>query len=208
MDCILCNSEAISFFNTKKRAYFKCNTCRAVFMNPASFPSNSAEKERYLVHNNDVENIGYQKFVSPIVNAVLNEFDASKIGLDFGCGTGPVISTLLEKENFNINKFDPFFLNDKTLLKKKYDFIVCCEVIEHFHHPLKEFQLLKSLLKNNGKLYCMTDVFSAAINFENWYYKNDETHVIFYQKETFQWLKKQIEFSKVTVNNRLITFES
>ena len=35
----------------------------------------------------------------------------------------------------------------------------------------------------------MTDVFNQSINFENWYYKNDETHVIFYTKNTFDWIK-------------------
>ena len=71
----------------------------------------------------------------------------------------------------------------------------------------KEFELLKSLLKPNGKLYCMTDLFSDTIDFEKWYYKNDETHVFFYQSETFQWIKELLNFSKVTVINRLIIFE-
>ena len=53
----------------------------------------------------------------------------------------------------------------------------------------------------------MTDVFNQSINFENWYYKNDETHVIFYTKNTFDWIKNELGFSKVSVLNRLIIFE-
>jgi len=176
-------------------------------MHPDHYPSTNNEKKRYLEHNNNVHDLGYQKFVNPIVNAVQKDFNNTTSGLDFGCGTGPVISKLLRDKNYSIATFDPFFDNNLNALKTTYNFIVCCEVIEHFHNPLKEFKLLKSLLKPKGKLYCMTDLFSANINFKNWYYKDDDTHVIFYHKNTFKWIEKNVGFSKVTVNNRLITFE-
>jgi len=100
-----------------------------------------------MTHNNDVNDSGYHKFVSPIVNAVLNDFLPEHKGLDFGAGTGPVISKLLTDRNYQIKQYDPYFFNLPELLQKKYDYIVCCEVIEHFYDPDKEFQLLKSLLK-------------------------------------------------------------
>ncbi len=53
----------------------------------------------------------------------------------------------------------------------------------------------------------MTDVHTDTINFDKWYYKDDPTHVIFYQKKTVAWIKNKLNFSKATVNNRLITFE-
>ncbi len=53
----------------------------------------------------------------------------------------------------------------------------------------------------------MTDLFSKTIDFKEWYYKDDNTHVIFYHKNTFNWIKENVSFSKVTINNRLITFE-
>jgi 2-polyprenyl-3-methyl-5-hydroxy-6-metoxy-1,4-benzoquinol methylase len=177
-------------------------------MNPNHFVSPSQEIKRYKNHNNDINDIGYQNFVKPILNGVLTDFNSTNIGLDFGCGTGPVITKLLRDKNYNITTYDPFFDNNLTALKTTYNFIVCCEVIEHFHNPLKEFKLLKSLLKLNGKLYCMTDVYKETINFESWYYKNDETHVFFYHKNTFDWIKNELDFSKVTVLNRLIIFEN
>jgi hypothetical protein len=54
----------------------------------------------------------------------------------------------------------------------------------------------------------MTHVYNETIDFENWYYKNDETHVIFYQQETIQWIAQQLGFSKFSINNRLIIFEN
>ena len=165
-----------------------------------------AEKSRYEEHINDVEDKGYQKFVSPITNAIIKDFSTSDEGLDFGAGTGPVISKLLIESKFSIKLYDPFFQNYPELLDYKYNYIVCCEVMEHFFHPKKEFELLLSLLQPNGKLYCMTDLWNKSINFHKWYYKNDQTHVFIYTKETIRWIKKELNFSDVTIDGRLIIF--
>ena len=63
--------------------------------------------------------------------------------------------------------------------------------MEHLHDPLKEFALLTSLLKPQGKLYCMTHVYEPSIDFAKWYYKNDKTHVSIYQKETVHFLQQK-----------------
>ena len=207
MKCLLCSSKTKLFYTEKEKSYFQCTNCECICMDTQNFPSNKKELERYLEHNNDIEDKGYQKFVQPIVSSVLKNFKKEHGGLDFGCGPGPVISKLLQDKNYTITPYDPFFVNDTSALTKKYDYIVCCEVIEHFHNPLQEFNLLKSLLKPNGKLYCMTDLYSEEIDFKKWYYKNDQTHVIFYHKNTFKWIQKNICFSKITVANRLITVE-
>lgn len=169
-------------------------------------PDSELEKLRYQEHINDVENEGYQNFVSPITSAILKDFLPINKGLDFGAGTGPVISKVLRDNNFSIVQYDPFFHNYPILLNDKYDYIACCEVMEHFYHPKKEFELLRHLLQPNGKLYCMTDLYDESIDFSKWYYKNDQTHVFIYHKKSIDWIQKNIEFSDVTVDGRLITF--
>ncbi|RXP54109.1 class I SAM-dependent methyltransferase [Lutibacter sp. HS1-25] len=208
MKCSLCNSSVSLTFQSKKREYYKCNNCFAIGMSPLFYPSTEKEINRYQNHNNDVNDVRYQNFVNPIVKNVLSDFKPNHIGLDFGCGTGPVITKLLRDQNFRINTYDPFFDNNIEALNTTFDYIVCCEVIEHFHYPYKEFKLLKSLLKPNGKMYFMTDPYIETIDFENWYYKDDDTHVFFYHKNTFEWLKEEFNFSKVTIENRLIIFEN
>ena len=194
MECVLCNSITNFFKSANKRDYYKCPSCMAVQLNPLNYVTEQQKINRYKTNNNVVFDKGYQNFVSPIFNSVINDFNNSTTGLDFGCGTGPVITKLLRDQNYTMVTYDPFFDNNEQALKETYNFIVCCEVIEHFHHPKKEFELLKSLLKPNGKLYCMTDLFNDTIDFEKWYYKNDETHVFFYQSETFQWIKEHVNF--------------
>jgi SAM-dependent methyltransferase len=179
-----------------------------VFLDPDYRPNQADEKARYLHHENDVNDIGYQKFSSPITSSVLRDFTPEHVGLDFGAGTGPVISKLLTDNGFTISQYDPFFHNHPELLEQQYDYIVCCEVIEHFYNPPKEFALLKSLLKPNGKLYCMTDIYHEGINFKGWHYKSDPTHVFFYHQESLEYIQQQFGFSKLSVDGRLIILSS
>ena len=65
---------------------------------------------------------------------------------------------------------------------------------------------MRDLLLENGALYCLTDIYDSSIDFHNWYYKNDFTHVFIYQKETLEWIKENIGFSKLEIQGRLISF--
>ena len=125
MICTLCNSTLI---NKKDEFYYDCNTCKAIVKDKKYHLTASEEKERYETHNNDVNDIRYQNFTSPITNYVMEKFSSEHKGLDFGSGTGPVISSMLEKEGYNITQYDPFFAPDKSALETMYDYIVSCEV--------------------------------------------------------------------------------
>ncbi len=204
--CPLCKSDAKFFEKTENRLYYICTCCKGIFMDEKDRVNPEEEKKRYEQHNNDVEDERYQNFVSPITNSVLNDFGVKDKGLDFGAGTGPVISKILEDNGYQIKQYDPYFHNFPNLLKQQYNYIVSCEVIEHFYNPDKEFELLKSLLLSGGKLYCMTDIYNSSIDFKKWYYKEDETHVFIYQAETFEWIKEHYNFSDMHIDNRLIVF--
>ncbi|MBK6265834.1 class I SAM-dependent methyltransferase [Marivirga sp. S37H4] len=204
--CRLCNNSGTVFSQSKKKLFYQCPICSGIFADSAYLPTDKTEIERYESHNNDTSDPRYRNFVSPITNAIETNFTLDHSGLDFGSGTGPVITEVLTEKGYNIKPYDPYFDNHPELLKQKYDFIACCEVIEHFHQPAKEFQQLRNLLKKGGKLFIMTDPYKEGIDFLNWYYKNDPTHVFFYKKETFHWIRDQYNFSDCTIAGRLIVF--
>jgi len=209
VNCLLCQknqTEIVGIFNNVE--FLKCNNCHSVFKNPSGFVTFEAEKERYLLHDNDVENFDYQNFVKPLVNEVLLDFSAEAEILDFGAGTGPVIAKLLSEKGFNLKLYDPFFHPDRRVLEDKYDVIICCEVMEHFRKPNEEFKILKNLLLPNGKLYCMTQLLPEAESFSNWNYKNDITHVFFYSEKTITWIAEVFNFSGFKIEGRLIVFEN
>jgi SAM-dependent methyltransferase len=204
--CPLCADNGTIFYQFKKKLFHQCSNCSGIFMDPTNHPTPEKEKLRYEEHNNDTEDKGYQNFVSPITKAILKDFEPRHKGLDFGAGTAPVISKILTDHNFQIKQYDPYFHSDTELLKTQYDYIACCEVIEHFNNPYKEFKLLKNLLLPHGKLYCMTDLYDESIDFHKWYYKNDQTHVFIYHEKTIEWIKEEFNFSEATINGRLVTF--
>jgi len=201
--CPLCSSYSALFYK-KDETYYRCSSCYSIFEDEKDRPDIVSERERYELHDNNVEDLGYQKFVSPITSHILEDFDKESLGLDFGAGTGPVLSKVLLDHDYVIKQYDPFFHNDLKLLEKKYDYIASCEVIEHFYNPYKEFSLLKNMMKSGSKLYLMTELYSNKIDFSSWYYKNDPTHVFFYTKETFNWIKEEFCFNDLKIDKRLI----
>ncbi len=201
--CPLCSSLAEHFY---KDEFFFCPTCGAIFKNPEFLLDEVKEKERYQLHSDNPQDIGYQQFVSPIVQSVLKDFKADAIGLDFGTGQSQIVAKLLHDEGYDANVYDPYFAPYSESLDQKYDFITACEVVEHFNHPKKEFALLHSLLKENGKLYCMTHLYDESIDFSKWYYKNDTTHIFIYQKSTMEFIQREFGFKDMTINKRLVVF--
>lgn len=201
--CPLCQNQSAPFYRDE---FFLCDTCKGVFRDQAFYPSLETEKSRYEEHNNDVNDSGYQQFVSPIIERVAQDFSSSHSGLDFGSGTGPVASKLLQDKGYHIEQYDPFFADFPSLLARTYDYIVCCEVVEHFHYPAQDFGLLKKLLNPEGKLYCMTNLYHADIDFPNWHYQRDPTHVFIYQRETMEWISKKFGFKSVEIEGRLSVF--
>lgn len=206
--CPLCHAESTVFRAYAKKTFLECGICRGIFLPKIHHLDYEAEKARYDLHDNDVENLDYQKFVSPLVQAVLRDFTPFHKGLDFGAGPGPVITKLLRENDFDIIEYDPYYWDNPELLNEVYDYIVCCEVMEHFNTPDKSFQLLKKILKSKGKLYCMTSLYKEDINFDTWFYKNDVTHVFFYREETLQWIQQRFGFSSVELDGKAIIFSN
>ena len=207
-NCPLCKSTSTLFCEKPKHLFYKCNTCEGIFRPKHTFLTAKEEKEHYEKHNNDVFDERYQAFVSPIVDAILQDFSTEAKGLDFGSGTGPVIAKMLTDKGFQVQNYDLFFANEVSLLKEKYNYVSCCEVMEHFYQPYKEFELLKSLLLPKGKLYCKTAVYNHQKPFENWYYKDDFTHVFIYQPKTLEWIKEEFHFSNLIIKEKLLVFEN
>lgn len=206
--CPLCMHEANLFYESKKTCFLQCSNCKGIFSIKENWPNAADEKARYDTHNNDVDNPGYQNFVQPIVTAVAANFGPQHTGLDFGAGPGPVSSFMLGKMGYSIALYDPFYHNNPEVLNRQYNYIICCEVMEHFHSPPKEFALLRQLLLPGGKLFCMTSVYSEDINFEKWYYKNDKTHVFMYHAKSLEYIYKTFGFAGLEVNGSLVIFSS
>tara|TARA_R110002020_G_scaffold445436_1_gene657330 strand:- start:1082 stop:1708 length:627 start_codon:yes stop_codon:yes gene_type:complete len=207
MDCPLCENDAQFFAIYDKREYLQCTYCDSLFLNSKDLPHPRAEKERYDYHENTIKNEGYLEFLQPLINSVKANFSREDSGLDFGSGPTPVFSKLLKMEGFNITTYDPIYKHSESIFRKQYDYIVCCEVIEHFHQPKEEFNTLDDLLKPNGSLLCKTSLYDSSIDFEQWAYKNDFTHSFFYTFKALEYIQQNWNFRKLDVTSELIFFQ-
>ncbi len=209
MRCLLCESENHEFFfKDKFRAYRRCNVCSIIFV-PRSFHiSKTSEKARYEEHNNDANDIGYIQFLERITTPIKSRFLKGANGLDFGCGPTTLLADILKADGFEMEVYDPFYEIDKSVLDKKYDFIVSTEVVEHLNYPLIEFKKMFAMLKEKGVLAVMTRVFYDSMDFKTWFYKNDRTHIGFYSIATFDWLAKNLGVTYSQVESDIFIFKA
>ena len=192
MICNICRSEAVeSFLTSDQKTYWSCSNCGGKFLDKNFLLKNNDEKERYLEHNNEINDPEYRSFLSKLVIPLKEKILPSSKGLDFGCGHGPALADMLKKDGFEVLLYDPFFYPDTNVLSQQYDFITCTETAEHFYDPFKEFNTLNNLLKPGGWLGIMTCFLTTDDMFENWYYRRDPTHVTFYAEKTFQVIASQ-----------------
>ncbi len=201
MKCSLCDTI---LYEVADEYYFICNTCGAYIKDEKYFLERKEEKERYKEHDNNVHDERYQDFTSPITDAILEKYSKEELGLDYGSGTGPVISKQLKDQGYQVKLYDPFFHPSKDYLNHQYNYIFCCEVFEHFHEPKQEIEKLLQLLKPGGRFYIMTHLYNFSIDFEHWYYRNDPTHVFIYTFKTIEFIAKKYSLAIEEMSDRFI----
>jgi len=208
MQCPLCYDDSIDLYlGIKERKYLICKRCDLVFVPEKNLLSPEEEKRRYDLHENDIGDSNYQEFLSQLLNPMLEVLNPPALGLDYGCGPGPALANMFEKQGYSMKIYDPFYANDPGVLDKKYDFITCTEVVEHFHEPGKEFSQIINLLKPKGFLGIMTDLRVARKDFKNWHYRRDPTHVCFYSDKTFDWISQEWGLKREKISSRVNIFE-
>lgn len=208
-DCPLCGHPSIPLKHIAKRPapYGSCPTCKGIFVSKEAHPDPSTEKEQYDMHDNNTEDPRYRKFVEPLVELIALHQKREDRGLDFGSGPGPMVSRMLEERSFHMHLYDPFYHPDNSVLQTSYDFIVACEVIEHFNNPAKSFMQLSDLLAEGGRLYCRTTLIPGDIEFSRWHYKNEITHVFFYDRKTIAWISNNIlKCDHTIIDKNLLVF--
>jgi len=185
--CPLCGGRGISSFYTDRRPYVQCDTCQLVFVPPDWHLSRDAENAEYELHENDVNDAGYRRFLSRLLVPLADRLEPGARGLDFGCGPAPALAHMLRESEFEVALYDSFFAPQEQVFDASYDFICATEVVEHLHYPGRELERLWSHLKPGGWLGVMTKLVRDRQAFATWHYKNDPTHVCFFSKATWQW---------------------
>jgi hypothetical protein len=66
---------------------------------------------------------------------------------------------------------------------------------------------LDSLLEEGGWLGIMTNFYNNSIDFEDWYYRKDPTHVVFYTEQTLEVIALMMTWSIEIPANNIVLFK-
>jgi 2-polyprenyl-3-methyl-5-hydroxy-6-metoxy-1,4-benzoquinol methylase len=201
--CLICGSETTNIIDSQIRvSHSYCENCGFIYKNKEFHLSLDIEHDNYKMHNNSFESEGYVKIFVDLVHDYIKPLDIKGKVLEFGSGPGPVLKELLLRDGYDVFDFDPFFNKNLEYLKHKYQLITSTEVVEHFVDPLKEFNHLSGLLEKGGYLLIMTRLRTMdSIEFLNWWYRRDLTHISFYTLDTLKEIGKRNNLEIVKSNN-------
>ncbi|MFQ5486930.1 MAG: class I SAM-dependent methyltransferase [Gammaproteobacteria bacterium] len=189
--CPLCLGGDTRHYHRDRRSYRQCRRCDLVYV-PAAFHLDAvAEKRRYDQHRNNPQDPAYRAFLSRLMIPLLERLPPGAQGLDYGSGPGPTLSLMLAERGHAMNIYDAFYAPHEAALARRYDFLTCSETMEHFAAPGREWRRFLSLVRAGGWIGIMTQLREAKQDFAAWYYKNDDTHVCFYSRATFEFLARR-----------------
>jgi len=192
--CPLCNHIAEFFVQDKKRAFYSCEQCGLVFANPKSHLMPDLEKQRYGRSQKSSKQKPLSQFILPLLDQISQQQTGTLTGLNFGRLLDEHSRQSIADAGHIVNEYDPFFAADQSVLQQRYDFVCCYRVFEHFRHPHREWLLLNQLIKPGGWLAISTPLLTDKDHFTKWHYKNNPTHVSFYQHSTFEYLALNSDF--------------
>jgi len=187
--CPVCEQSVLEpFREVEQKRYLRCGNCYATIMAPETRLTADEERAVYQLHNNDPDDAGYRRFLSKLATPMIARLPEGAAGLDFGCGPGPALARIFEEAGFSVALYDLYFYPESSVLEQRYDFITCTEVVEHLFEPARVFEQFDRLLKPGGLLGVMTCFQTDDDRFDNWHYRRDPTHVVFFREATFEWL--------------------
>ncbi|HBO41231.1 MAG TPA: 2-polyprenyl-3-methyl-5-hydroxy-6-metoxy-1,4-benzoquinol methylase [Spirochaetaceae bacterium] len=201
--CPLCGGGDCCFrLERHGRRYWTCRDCDLLFLDRAQLPASADERRRYSLHDNSQRSSGYLAFLERLRRPVLDwlrqrwpeHVSAAgnrPRGLDYCCGPYPMLAELMAETGFPVVAWDPYFSErprSSLVAEAPFDFILCCEVAEHFFRPREEFAFLIGLLAPGGLIAVMTARHDAVDRLEAWHYLSDETHVSLFSRRSLDWL--------------------
>ena len=204
LNCKICKASINRLTTLKNfRIFYHCDTCGFISLDPSSFLTVDAEKARYDLHENSLENSEYLKLLRDFITLTVKPYSVQTI-LDYGSGPNPVLAILLREEKYDIDIYDPYYAPWDSTKDSQYDLIVSTETFEHFQDPLKELRFITSLLKPRGYVAIMTSFACNYEDFKTWRYKDDETHIAFYSITTFKKLAELFSLEIIYSNDNNI----
>ncbi len=203
--CKICKKKADCYSEGEEMPiYYWCINCGYISIEEDKIISREEEKERYLKHENTIDNKGYVNMFEEFIQKTITPYSKGRnTVLDFGCGSGAVLAALLRGKGYGVDIYDIYFAPEKVYKNKNYDIITATEVLEHIKNPLSILKLLKNHLTKKGIIALMT-LFHPddRMKFKKWWYRKDPTHISFYDPKTFQYIADILNMRILMINDK------
>jgi len=200
--CPLCGESRRKLVCARARKLYECGGCRLVYAERSELLSREEQRERYLLHENGIDNQGYCEFLHRVIEASRPYITRGAKGLDYGCGPVPTLSALASREGIEMSDYDPIFL-DNTLAPP-YGVVFSTECFEHFEEPGPEIEKVMALLGAGGILAIMTELWNESTDFDRWYYASDPTHVSFYSEDTIEYIARRYRLERLAGDGKRV----
>ncbi len=185
INCKICSSST-ELLLIGDSEYHTCSNCGFISLSEGFYPEFEDARERYLLHNNSIENAGYVAMLENFISSCVEPFvaEGSRV-LDFGSGPQPVLAELMRRRGWDVDIYDIHFAPERSYENKSYDIITSTEVFEHLVEPKDVMRKLVGLLNVGGMLAIMTSFHPEDPEiFRNWRYRMDSTHLCFFARRT------------------------
>lgn len=212
--CAFCGSISCRSGIAGDRQYHACASCGGIFLDRSLLLAPENERQRYLLHENTLENNSYREYLGHFIDAIMNFPAISKVNsknwkiFDYGSGPEPSLVKLLREKGFDARGWDPYFASDTEAFPEGADLVTCLEVVEHFANPREDFALAAAYLRfggffaigthllDDGFLNDTPDCGSAlSERFISWWYRQDPTHISFYSRKALCLVAKEAGLS-------------
>ncbi len=195
---------------------------------------NSQTQTQHLYHRAPIDPQNDNDSLAKIARLV----PPGSVVLDVGCGVGRLgqhlaINQGCVVDGINANRAElelasPFYRClwewdlewhhlPRSLLKRRYDIVVCADVLEHLREPGRLLQLLRSILQPTGKvLISIPNVGHIGVILEllggDFHYRPegllDETHLRFFTRQSFLRFLKDYGFSGSIVDETVAPLQA
>lgn len=185
--CPLCESPAAFPLRSRDRELYACATCNLVYVPRRWHLSPAAQRDRYRLHQNRIDDDGYARMLQRPIDVLRQRAPGVRRVLDYGSGPTPVLVELLRRRGYDAEGYDPLF-SPRTHGPASFDAVVSVETFEHFADPGAEMRRIVEIIRPGGWFLVMTHLHGGTDTFTDWWYVRDATHVAFYSARTFDWL--------------------
>jgi hypothetical protein len=207
MDCPLCAAKGKDWqLCADSRRYYICAICDLVWLDPKQRLSGVLELERYHKHQNSSEDPSYLAYLSVLAKATVSGLAPGSHGLDYGSGPVEGMRAILEPMGYRVDSYDPAFFPKQP--RENYDFVLCSEVVEHFHKPALDWARLAKLLKTGARLGISSRLRVSAEEFSAWHYRRDPTHVSFFSEKSVIWISEHFGWKLLRLDSPIWIFSA